>query len=224
MAVLITNGAFGCGLHFARLPGICNSRYIEKLELKKRSTAVGWVGGVVAGFIVWTREMTSVLHSFIFWLAISRKNEIASFLKFLPSFREREEKSRECLDSIYQSQLERIALFMSCESANAADWKCMRLGLAAGPLSRFESDGRNWNDIFPVSQCSAIPDFHLISANSVWTMFVCLFSFSWFYLDLILFSRCISSWCGNVAWVIESSAIRRLSKRKGRKFFLFYLV
>jgi hypothetical protein len=125
MAVLITNGAFGCGLHFARLPGICNSRYIEKLELKKRSTAVGWVGGVVAGFIVWTREMTSVLHSFIFWLAISRKNEIASFLKFLPSFREREEKSRECLDSIYQSQLERIALFMSCESANAADWKCI---------------------------------------------------------------------------------------------------
>lgn len=166
--------------------------------------------------------MTSVTSFFYFLTGNFPKKWNCSF--FSCHLLEREKKSRACLDLIYQSQLERIALFMSCESANAADWKCIVETRAGGPLSRFESDGRNWNDIFPVSQCSAIPDFHLISANSVWTMFVCLFSFSWFYLDLILFSRCISSWCGNVAWVIESSAIRRLSKRKGREFFLFYLV
>lgn len=182
MAVLITNGAFGCGLHFARLPGICNSRYIEKLELKKRSPAVGWVGGMLlVSLFERERWRQSFILLFFDW-QFPEKMKL-QFL-FLPSFRERRKESGMFGFDIPVSARENCIIYVMwiCECSRLEMYSRDVETRAGGPLSRFESDGRNWNDIFPVSQCSAIPDFHLISANSAWTMFVCLFSFS---LDLI---------------------------------------
>jgi hypothetical protein len=174
MAVLITNGAFGCGLHFARLPGICNSRYIEKLELKKRSPEllVWWMG---CCWFHCLNERHDVSPSFFYFLTGNfPKKWNCSF--FSCHLLEREKKSRACLDLIYQSQLERIALFMSCESANAADWKCIET--RAGWWTTFSI--RKWRKElkrhfprFPVFSNTRFPfDFRQLGLNNV-----CLFVF-----------------------------------------------